>query len=68
MDIANMEKSLWTHYINKIDGKVNFIQKKLSIKSYPQICHVKNIMQMFYPNFLTPKNLFYITFIINFST
>ena len=38
-------------------GIVNFIQKNLSKKSYPQISHVKNIIQKFYPNFFLSKIL-----------
>ena len=36
-------------------GMVNFIQKKLSKKSYPQISDVNNFIQKFYPNLFYPK-------------
>ena len=35
---------------------VNFIQKKLSKKSFPQISEVKNIIQKSYPNFFIQIN------------
>ena len=36
---------------------VSFIQKELSKKSYPQISHVKNIIQKSYPKNILSKDL-----------
>ena len=38
-------------------GIVSFIQKELSKKSYPQISHVKNIIQKSYPKNILSKDL-----------